>query len=263
MRIWTVLPAAVFAFAAAGAVALTPDYEAEGGASWYGQQFHGRKTASGERFDMNAYTAAHRTLPLGSIVEVTNLDNDRTVKVRVNDRGPFKASRIIDVSREAADELGFLSKGLARVRVKYVGPAGPDGLRPKVIAEPETVVEDPLDQTLVLAAAPTSSASPVEPTAAPAAAATIVAAAATLSAPAPGEARYAIQVGAFSKRANADRAADTLDELAVVEIRPLELRGMTLHRVLVGAYADKSDAQAALSKIAKAGFADAQVVKAF
>jgi len=100
-----------------------PHYKEVGMASWYGPQHQGRRTADGEVFDMNEPSAAHRTLPLPSMVEVKNLDNGRTIKVRVNDRGPFNQDRIIDLSRAAAEELGFVGKGLARVRVRYLGPA--------------------------------------------------------------------------------------------------------------------------------------------
>jgi len=100
-----------------------PDYEAYGVASWYGRDFHGKLTANGERFDMNRLSAAHTTLPMPSLVEVTNISNGRRIVVRVNDRGPFADNRLIDLSREAARQLGFERKGLSRVRVRYVGPA--------------------------------------------------------------------------------------------------------------------------------------------
>lgn len=89
-----------------------------GRASYYGGRFHGRRTASGARFDQNAMTAAHPTLPFGTRVRVTNLANDRSVLVKITDRGPFVRGRIIDVSREAARQLGFLRKGLATVRLE-------------------------------------------------------------------------------------------------------------------------------------------------
>lgn len=92
-------------------------YDRVGVASWYGKDFHGRRTANGETYDMNAMTAAHPTLPMPSIVRVKNLKNGRTVLLRVNDRGPFASDRIIDVSRRAARELGFIRAGTARVRV--------------------------------------------------------------------------------------------------------------------------------------------------
>lgn len=100
-----------------------PHYEAVGVASWYGEQFHGRRTANGEIFDEDRLSAAHTTLPLPSLVEVRNLENGRTIVVRVNDRGPFAGGRLIDLSRAAADALGFRSKGLARVKVRYLGRA--------------------------------------------------------------------------------------------------------------------------------------------
>lgn len=96
-------------------------YSAEGVASWYGPGFHGRKTASGKRFNTNKLTAAHRTLPFGTKVLVTNLSNDKTVEVEINDRGPAKKTkRLIDLSKAAAKKLGFASAGVTRVRVEVV-----------------------------------------------------------------------------------------------------------------------------------------------
>ncbi len=95
-----------------------PGYDVVGLASWYGKQFHGKKTANGEVFNMNALTAAHKTLPLPTFVKVTNLSNGRSLVLRVNDRGPFVDDRIIDVSRRAAQILGFESKGVTQVRVQ-------------------------------------------------------------------------------------------------------------------------------------------------
>jgi rare lipoprotein A len=100
-----------------------PSYRAEGVASWYGRDFHGRLTANGEVYDMHSLSAAHTTLPLPSYVRVTNLDNRRSIIVRVNDRGPYHRNRVIDLSIGTAKALDFYSRGLARVRVEYVGPA--------------------------------------------------------------------------------------------------------------------------------------------
>ncbi len=97
-------------------------YREEGEASWYGTKFHGQKTANGELYDLYGMTAAHKTLPLPTYVQVTNLANDRKVVVRVNDRGPFYSSRIIDLSYAAAKKLGFADKGTARVRVEGIDP---------------------------------------------------------------------------------------------------------------------------------------------
>ncbi len=100
-----------------------PNYDRVGMASWYGDLFHGRKTANGEIYDMGDMTAAHPTLPLPSIVRVTNLANGRSVVVRVNDRGPYKQNRVIDLSKRAADQLGYTKKGIAKVRVQFLRPA--------------------------------------------------------------------------------------------------------------------------------------------
>jgi rare lipoprotein A len=104
-----------------------PDYEADGVASWYGDVFHGRLTANGEVFDMNSITAAHPTLPIPSYVRVTNLRNNRSIIVRVNDRGPFHENRVIDVSVRAAKLLDFHQYGITRVKVQYVGRAALEG----------------------------------------------------------------------------------------------------------------------------------------
>lgn len=108
------------------------NYEETGIASWYGPDFHGKFTANGELYDMNEMTAAHKTLPMPSFVEVTNLANGRSIVVRVNDRGPFKAGRIIDLSRRSAQILGFDAQGTTQVRVRRVYPEG----LPEVAASP-------------------------------------------------------------------------------------------------------------------------------
>jgi rare lipoprotein A len=104
-----------------------PNYDRSGMVSWYGHDFHGRKTANGEVFDMNALTAAHPTLPLPSLVYVTNLANGRTILVRVNDRGPYAHDRLIDLSRQSARLLGTEAQGIGQVRVRYAGRAPLDG----------------------------------------------------------------------------------------------------------------------------------------
>ena len=110
-----------------------PNYRAEGQASWYGEDFHGRLTANGEVYDMHALSAAHPTLPMPSYARVTNLANRRSVVVRVNDRGPYHAHREIDLSGKAAEVLGFRNHGVARVRVEYVGPAPLEGTDDRVL----------------------------------------------------------------------------------------------------------------------------------
>src|SRR5271169_1670350 len=104
-----------------------PDYDETGIASWYGPAFYGRRTANGELYTANDLTAAHRTLPMPVNVRVTNLENGRSLILRVNDRGPFAKGRIIDVSQRAAKLLGFYQTGTAKVRVTYVARADQPG----------------------------------------------------------------------------------------------------------------------------------------
>ncbi len=97
-------------------------YRETGTASWYGKDFHGRKTANGETFDMYDVSGAHRTLPLGTFIRVTNLDNYKGIKVRVNDRGPYARNRVLDLSYGAARELGFVAQGTARIKLETIEP---------------------------------------------------------------------------------------------------------------------------------------------
>jgi rare lipoprotein A len=123
-----------------------PGYDEIGIASWYGEAFHNHYTADGEVFDMALPSAAHTTLPLPSLVEVTNLANGKKLIVRVNDRGPFVDGRVIDLSREAASELGFVTAGVTRVRVRYVGRAAdPSGMsaRTEVASAPKAAPAAP------------------------------------------------------------------------------------------------------------------------
>jgi len=116
-------PVLLFAGAGCGRVALDtwmPDEAETGVASYYASKFEGRKTASGERYEADEMTAAHPTLPFGTRVRVTNLENEKTVEVRINDRGPFRKGRVIDLSHRAAEKLGIVRRGLARVAVAVV-----------------------------------------------------------------------------------------------------------------------------------------------
>jgi rare lipoprotein A len=98
----------------------------EGYASWYGDKFHGRKTASGETYDMYSMTAAHRFAPFGTTAKIINLDNQRETIVKINDRGPFVRGRIIDLSRKAAEEIGMIGRGTARVRIEFMNKVAID-----------------------------------------------------------------------------------------------------------------------------------------
>lgn len=119
MRLLILLATVLLLSACASQGQVDPDgYRAEGKASYYGARHHGNKTASGERFDQNALTAAHRNLPFGSLVRVTNLRNDKSVVVRINDRGPYSKGRIIDLSHRAAEQIDMLRAGVVPVRVE-------------------------------------------------------------------------------------------------------------------------------------------------
>ena len=131
-----------------------PNYRAEGMASWYGQDFHGRLTANGEVFDMTSLTAAHPTLPIPSYARVTNVRNGKSLIVRVNDRGPYHDNRLIDVSNKAAELLEFKSNGVARVRVEYVGRAPLEGSDDRqLVATLRTGVPAPAPSNVRIAAA--------------------------------------------------------------------------------------------------------------
>jgi rare lipoprotein A len=239
-----------------------PHYDKVGMATWYGEAYHNRATASGERFDMNRLTAAHTTLPLPSMVEVTNLANGKKAIVRVNDRGPFTGGRIIDLSRGAARELGFERQGLAKVRVRYVGPA--DGSAPR-LARAETPsrpvpVAPPIPEPIpgpIMGPAPAWSApAPVT--------------VANLDAPPPAyrpaptpslASPYRVQVGAFADPANARQAADRLTSAGVAVIEPVNRDGLTIYRVFLPAPGDEAQAFALRDQAAAVGFTDARVVR--
>lgn len=274
-----------------------PDYDQTGIASWYGDAFQMKATADGEIFDMNQFSAAHTTLPLPSMVEVTNLENGRKLVVRVNDRGPFVGGRIIDLSRAAAHELGYDRAGTARVRVRYVGPAplaGPDaGVRvasaspltpryPIYRERPTTQSTAPAPTDALPAAAVrgadddvilTSYKPPAPvamttlsslPSARPAPVATsTVASSAPLHADASAAQTFRIQAGAFSDEERARRAAAQLAGAGTATIEPFEKDGVTLYRVFVPGPADEVQAYAVRDKVAAAGFADARVVRPF
>lgn len=224
-----------------------PNYNEVGLASWYGAQFHAKATANGETFDMNTMTAAHKTLPLPSLVEVTNLENGRKVVVRVNDRGPFVGDRIIDMSRAAARELGFEAKGLAKVRVRYVGRAplggrGDPGVR---MAKAEPAPALPAAPIPYAALRPSAPPPPAPVIAAPVAAAP------------PPTVAYRVQAGAFGDRANAERAVNRLAHAGQASIEASE---GGLYRVVLEVGGDEGRAWALRDQVASAGFIDARVI---
>lgn len=242
------------------------DYDKVGIASWYGDAFHGRPTANGETFDMNRVSAAHPTLPLPTLVQVTNLDNGRSMKVRINDRGPFVNNRIIDLSKRTADELGFLARGTARVRVTV--------LRDESRALAAALLTEELDDAERATAAPVTrvaqsdlgSATPRAQSArrpAPTAAAQPVASTTTV-APRTNVARSSqrifVQAGSFSRYDNARRLASRLAPLGRTEVTPARIDGQDYFRVFVGPLSTAEEADTLLVQVLAAGQPDARVV---
>ena len=241
-----------------------PHYDRTGIASWYGPAFHGRPTANGERFDMNAVTAAHPTLPLPSRVRVTNLENGRQLEMRVNDRGPFVDGRLIDLSRRAAQLLGFHRKGLAKVRVEYLGldhvepdvpwPAEPsvvatvDG--PDVAAKPRWTSRPAGDE--LLPAEKPLRAAPASPPRTPAKQ-TVAAAGSRL---------LLVEAAVLDGRDAAHRVGDRVRALGTVAVEPERRNGRVVYAVRIGPVDSDDEAAFILAELNRAGFTGSQVVVA-
>ncbi len=236
-----------------------------GVASWYGPRFHRRKTSNGEWFDMNYLSAAHPTMPLPSYARVTNLENGRTVVVRVNDRGPFVGTRIMDLSRAAAERLGYVRQGKARVRVEYLGPA-PLGDDRRLLAKLNRMKDAP--KSTLLAAIDGGATGPVRvadrrrsapPPRAVAADATAVPRQVRPAgyAPAPG---YFVQVAAFADPGNAEAARLRLGRIGPVDVRPVDVAAGRFWRVRLGPLASLEDAEDLLGRVRDIGHHDARIV---
>ncbi|OIO67907.1 MAG: hypothetical protein AUJ57_10530 [Zetaproteobacteria bacterium CG1_02_53_45] len=211
-------------------------YDESGVASWYGRDFHRKSTANGEIYDMHALSAAHKTLPMPTLVRVTNLENGRSVIVRVNDRGPFVKDRLIDLSYAAAKELGYDNKGTARVRVQ--------------------TLDAPTDSPAPPAA------TPVTPPAAPA---PLLIAAPSIPAPLPERAATSghiyVQLGAFSSQANADQLRQSLLTLYPnTALYPKQLVNQTLYRVRIGPFEQMQQIEQTVISLQHSGFDKAIVV---
>jgi rare lipoprotein A len=237
-----------------------PGYAQTGTASWYGAQFNGQRTASGEVFDQNALTAAHPTLPIPSLVQVTNLENGREVIVRVNDRGPFVGERLIDLSRGAAQALDFEGAGHARVHVRYLGPAprrvNADGSQaPATPPSPPATVPTQADQEEGPRSLLPPPSSGVDLAGAPVDNVHYAAPQPTYSAPVSGG--YFVQVGAFSDLSNAHRVRDTVGAAGpvVVDVRQVA-SGAELFRVRVGPYVSREEADAARRTLSSMGYGE-------
>jgi rare lipoprotein A len=221
-------------------------YVERGVASWYGPGFHKVQTSTGEPYDMYGMTAAHRTLPLPGYVRVTNLQNGRSVVVRVNDRGPFVGNRIIDLSYTAAAKLDMLRNGTAMVEVRSIDPRAP-----------------PQPAAVQLAAAPAATA-----TSALAAVASAVVPAAQAevplrsAAPPPAAApSLFVQAGAFSDPANAQRLAEKLrgGGYGKVFVRDDQIAGRRLYRVRIGPVPDVARFDQIVAALEHAGIEDAHL----
>lgn len=209
-----------------------PDYDEVGTASWYGPGFHGRQTANGEMFDRHQISAAHPTLPLPSIVRVTNLSNRRELEVRVNDRGPFIGRRIIDLSQAAARELGFERQGTARVRVEFVRLAEARGRPPRPARAIASVAPPrPATPGVVLASDNRCSG-------------------------------QFIQIGAFADAERAMRVVTALHAMTQTPVVTQRPAGDRLVRVRLGPIADPDAAAATLSQIKRSGYQEAFLVPA-
>lgn len=242
-------------------------HEERGTASWYGKRFHGRRTSSGERYDMYAMTAAHKNLPISSMIQVTNVDNGLSTLVRVNDRGPFHGNRVLDLSYAAASELNMVDKGSAKVTIQVVDPGKPKlekGLQEMFVAASDKARsgnEAPQDQ-------PTSTSSPTESRIAATAETDILGAPLVAAQPKVNKPKsydtssLYLQVGAFENRSNAEELRQAL--VAKLEEGVLVQADVsnesTPYKVQVGPVDSQDKAQDLSRKLASLGVGNSRVV---
>jgi rare lipoprotein A len=225
-------------------------YDATGIASWYGGEFNGRLTANGEIYDLNQLTAAHTTLPLPSVVEVTNLSNGRTLRLRVNDRGPFARGRILDVSRRAAQLLGFERAGTTEVRVRILR-------RESIAAAEETIRQSGQDPAVLTAALATPQAPHYAGPPAPHYASPPAPRYAARPQPA---AHYYVLAGAFADSRYAEQATSAIAPLGEVAIVTTFVQGAPVYRVQLGPVATGAEAEQLLARIVNTGYAGAKII---
>ena len=237
-------------------------YRERGVASWYGPGFHNVRTSIGEPYDMYGMTAAHKTLPLPAYVRVTNLQNGRSVVVRVNDRGPFVGNRIIDLSYSAAAKLDMLRNGTAMVEVRTIDPSAPPAITASATPAPAAAPPAATALTIVApaAAAPASSA----PAAAPAATAPGTAtptAGSGVTSPAAAATALFVQAGAFSDPANAERLAEKLrgGNYGKVIVRDDQIAGRRMYRVRIGPVPSVAEFDRVVAALERAGINDAHL----
>ena len=233
-----------------------PAYDEVGVASWYGQDFHGLPTANGELFDKDEISAAHPTLPLPSVVRVTNLANGRSLDLRVNDRGPFVGDRLIDLSQAAARRLGYEQDGITHVRVQFLKLADARGKPPT----PSTLAarRQAPEPVRVAAAAPARQATPAPVAATPVAvrARPIQVAAVEVASPAPwcSVGPQFVQVGAFAETDTVREAMVTVAALGQPRVEPVFVAGRAVARVRLGPVADADRARVLLREVRALGY---------
>jgi rare lipoprotein A len=253
-------------------------YNETGIASWYGPGFHGKRTANGEVYDENGLTAAHKTLPMPSMVRVTNLENGRSIEVRVNDRGPYATGRVIDMTRRGAQLLGFIDRGTARVRVQIMveesqqlaalaSRQGGDQVPPPPKAAPAGEVTPgglpPIAGSKVSPGKPQPGAQPPAPTAQPG---TNIA---TVAVPQPdGKVTQVpvkptsiyIQAGAFLRQANANQLGGQLKKYGPVRVAQVVVEQQHYYRVRIGPIASVEEADRTLKRMIADGHPESRIV---
>lgn len=225
-------------------------YSEVGMASWYGKDFHAKKTANGENYDMNALTAAHRTLPLPSIVKVTNLENGRSLVLRVNDRGPYVKNRIIDISKRGAQLLGYQAQGVAKVRVEVLEEES-KALKAALLGQ-DYKLPSSATRPAKVAAASGKSSKPLELKGAG------YVGAGAISYP---KDSWFVQAGAYSKQSAAQNLSRQLDKYGATNIYYVTVNGQQFYRVRLGPYAHKQEAEVTLAKVKHYGIYNAKVVQ--
>ena len=191
-------------------------FQETGIASWYGHPFHGRPTSSGETYDMHAMTAAHRVLPMGTFLLVRNLENDREIIVRINDRGPFARNRILDLSYRSAKEIDMIRDGTTKVEIRSIDPNTPDIAKRVEAAHPDYFTGD-----------------------------------------------FTVQVGAYSDKSRAEAEAEKLRNAGKDSyISSTYVNGQSFHRVRVGRFASMADAEQLKIHLAQNGYENVFAVRA-
>ncbi|MFO1083855.1 MAG: septal ring lytic transglycosylase RlpA family protein [Reyranellaceae bacterium] len=264
-----------------------------GVASWYGPGFHGKSTANGERYDQSDRTAAHRTLQMPSIVRVTNLENGQSTVVRINDRGPFARSRVIDLSRTAAEELDVVGKGTARVRIEQLqaeslavkevalnggGAAEQQAALAQLASGRRAPAAQPRAVEVATAPPPPPPAPPPQQqppqmvwtrapqqgvletnAGAPTSGVTVASLVSTTS-PAPMAGGFFVQTGAFSTAESAERQRDAVRSYGSTEVSQGSAGGRDVFRVRLGPYTTPDAAGIVADRLKRSGYGDARVV---